>query len=91
MTGIPMATLNRAIALAMVQSPAAGLAALASLDTQLAGQHRLDAVRAHLLEMVGDTDSAIAHYLQAAGRTRSIAERNYLTTKAARLTARHPG
>jgi RNA polymerase sigma factor (sigma-70 family) len=91
MTGNPMATLNRAIALAMVQGPAAGLAALAGLDTRLARQHRLDAVRAHLLEMAGDTDSAIAHYLRAAGRTTSIAERNYLTTKAARLTARHPG
>jgi RNA polymerase sigma factor (sigma-70 family) len=91
MTGNPMATLNRAIALAMVQGPAVGLAALAGLDTRLAGQHRLDAVRAHLLEMAGDTDSATAHYLRAAGRTRSIAERDYLTTKAAGLTARHSG
>jgi hypothetical protein len=41
--------------------------------------------------MAGDPDGAIAHYLRAAGRTTSIAERNYLTTKAARLTARHPG
>jgi hypothetical protein len=41
--------------------------------------------------MAGDTDSAIAHYLRAAGRTRSIAERNYLTTKAAGLTACHSG
>jgi predicted RNA polymerase sigma factor len=91
MTGNPMAALNRAIALAMVQGPAVGLAALAGLDTRLAGQHRLDAVRAHLLEMAGDTDNAIAHYLRAAGRTRSIAERNYLTAKAAGLTTDHSG
>jgi predicted RNA polymerase sigma factor len=89
MTGNPMATLNRAIAIAMVQGSAAGLAALADLDTRLADHHRLDAVRAHLLEMAGDTDSAVAHYLQAAGRTRSIAERTYLTAKAARLTTTH--
>jgi predicted RNA polymerase sigma factor len=87
MTGNPMATLNRAIALAMVDGPAAGLAALAGLDTRLAGYHRLDAVRAHLLEMAGDADSAITHYLRAAGRTTSLAERDYLSTKATRLRA----
>jgi predicted RNA polymerase sigma factor len=52
---------------------------------------RLDAVRAHLLEMAGDTDSAVAHYLRAAGKTRSIAERNYLMAKAARLATAHTG
>ncbi len=87
MTGNPMVTLNRAIALAMVHGPAVGLAALVDLDTRLAGHHRLDAVRAHLLEMAGDADSAITHYLRAAGRTTSLAERDYLTTKAARLRA----
>jgi hypothetical protein len=38
--------------------------------------------------MAGDADSAITHYLRAAGRTTSLAEREYLTTKAARLRAR---
>jgi RNA polymerase sigma factor (sigma-70 family) len=85
MTGNPMATLNRAIALAMVDGPAAGLAALAGLDRRLPGHHRLDAVRAHLLEMAGDPDTAITHYLRAAGHTTSLAERDYLTAKAARL------
>jgi predicted RNA polymerase sigma factor len=89
MTGNPMATLNRAIALAMVHGPAAGLAALADLDTRLAGHHRMDGVRGHLLEMAGDADSAITHYLRAASRTTSLAEREYLTTKAARLRVRH--
>lgn len=88
MTGNPMVTLNRAIALAMVRGPAAGLAALADLDTRLAGHHRLDAVRAHLLDMAGDADRAITHYLRAAGHTTSLAERDYLTTKVARLRAR---
>jgi predicted RNA polymerase sigma factor len=83
----PMVTLNRAIAVAMVHGPAAGLELLRTLDAdgRLAGHHRLDAVRAHLLEMAGDREAALAHYRLAAGRTTSIPERNYLTTKAARL------
>jgi RNA polymerase sigma factor (sigma-70 family) len=85
MTGNPMVTLNRAVALAMVRGPIAGLAALADLDARLPASHRLDAVRAHLLEMAGDADEAIAHYLRAAGRTTSLAERDYLTARAARL------
>ena len=89
MTGNPMVTLNRAVAVAMVDGPAAGLALLDGLDERLAGHHRLDAVRAHLLEMAGDRDAAITHYRTAAGRTTSIPERNYLLSKSARLAARH--
>jgi predicted RNA polymerase sigma factor len=89
MTGNPMVTLNRAVAAAMVDGPAAGLALLAGLDGRLAGHHRLDAVRAHLLEMAGDVDGAIVHYRTVAGRTTSLAERIYLTTQAARLGAHH--
>jgi RNA polymerase sigma factor (sigma-70 family) len=87
MSDNPMVTLNHAIALAMVQGPEGGLRRLETLDTdpRLAGHHRLDAVRAHLLEMAGDRDGAIAHYLKAAARTASIPERNYLNTRAARL------
>jgi predicted RNA polymerase sigma factor len=84
MTGNPMVTLNRTIALAMVEGPAAGLAALAGLDSRLPDHYRLDAVRAHLLEMAGDPSSATTLYLRAAGRTTSLAERDYLTAKAAR-------
>jgi RNA polymerase sigma factor (sigma-70 family) len=85
MTGNPMVTLNRAIALAMVNGPAAGLAALDGLDARLPGHHRLDAVRAHLLEKAGDLPAAVRLYQQAAGRTTSLAERDYLTTRAARF------
>jgi RNA polymerase sigma factor (sigma-70 family) len=85
MTGNPMVTLNRAVALAMVHGPTAGLDALADLDARLPGHHRLDAVRAHLLDQAGDADRAITHYLRAAGRTTSLAERDYLTARAARL------
>jgi RNA polymerase sigma factor (sigma-70 family) len=88
MTGNPIVTLNRAVALAMVEGPSAGLSALDGLDGQLPSHHRLDAVRAHLLELSGDRDAAIAHYRTAAGRTTSVAERDYLAARAARLAAR---
>jgi predicted RNA polymerase sigma factor len=50
------------------------------------GHHRLDAVRAHLLERAGDLEAAIVHYRRAAGRTASIPERDYLIAQAARLS-----
>ena len=89
MSNNPMVTLNHAIATAMVHGPSAGLELLKALDAdaRLAGHHRLDAVRAHLLELAGDHQAAIAHYRKAAGRTTSIPERDYLMTQAARLSA----
>jgi RNA polymerase sigma factor (sigma-70 family) len=83
----PMVTLNHAIATAMVHGPSRGLELLKTLDSdgRLAEHHRLDAVRAHFLEMLGDHESAVKHYRTAAGRTTSIPERNYLMAQAARL------
>jgi RNA polymerase sigma factor (sigma-70 family) len=83
----PMVLLNHAIAAAMVHGPSTGLELLNALDAdgRLTGHHRLDAVRAHLLELAGDHPAAIAHYRIAAGRTTSLPERNYLLTQAARL------
>lgn len=85
-----MVTLNRAVALAMVQGPRAGLERLDALsaDGRLAKNHRLDAVRAHLLEMAGDHEAAIAHYRTAASRTTSPPEQRYLLSRAARLSQR---
>jgi RNA polymerase sigma factor (sigma-70 family) len=88
MTGNPMVSLNHAIAVAMVEGPSAGLALLEPLSEPLAGHHRLHAVRAHLLEMAGDMDAAIREYDEAANRTTSIPERDYLTMRAARLNER---
>ncbi|MDQ0942402.1 RNA polymerase sigma factor (sigma-70 family) [Streptomyces sp. V1I1] len=81
----PMAELGRAVALAMVHGPEAGLAEVAKLEDRLAGHHRLDAVRAHLLEKAGDAEGARAAYQLAARRTLSVPETRYLQMRAARL------
>jgi len=83
----PMVTLNRAVALAMVQGPAAGLESLKALerDERIADHHRLHAVRAHLYERLGETKLAIDHYRKAASRTASLPERDYLLLMASRL------
>jgi predicted RNA polymerase sigma factor len=85
MTGNPVVTLNRAVAAAMADGPSAGLALLDTVAERLNDHYRVDAVRAHLLEMAGDTDAAVAHYRAAAARTTSLPEQRYLTTQAARL------
>lgn len=87
MSDNPMVRLNHAIAAAMVHGPSKGLEFLRALDSdaRMTSHHRLDAVRAHLLEMAGDRQAAITHYRIAAGRTTSIPERTYLLTQAARL------
>lgn len=83
----PMVTLNHAIAAAMVHGPAKGLELLKTLDSdsRVAEHYRLDAVRAHLFEKVGNSVSAIKHYRIAAAHTTSTPERNYLMSQAARL------
>ncbi|MER5255948.1 sigma-70 family RNA polymerase sigma factor [Streptomyces sp. NPDC002855] len=83
----PMAELSRAVAFAMVHGPRAGLAEVAALEDRLAGHHRLDAVRAHLLERAGETEAARAAYQLAAKRTLSIPEVRYLQMRAARLSS----
>jgi predicted RNA polymerase sigma factor len=87
MSDNPMVALNHAIATAMVHGPEAGLMRLDALarDPRLCGHHRLDAVRAHLLERSGDHPQAMVHYRGAAERTTSPAERTYLLMRAARL------
>jgi len=83
----PMTRLNRVVALAMVDGPAAGLLALdtAATEKALVDHHRTHAVRAHFLEGVGDPVGARAEYELAARLTHSIPERRHLLERAARL------
>jgi predicted RNA polymerase sigma factor len=88
----PMVWLNEAVATAMVLGPAAGLALLeqATRDGRLAANHRADAVRGHLLEMLGDGDGAATAYRRAARMTTSSGERRYLERKAAAQSPNGP-
>jgi RNA polymerase sigma factor (sigma-70 family) len=83
----PVVRLNRAVAVGMAQGPAAGLDLLATLDRddRMAENHRVAAVRAHLLELAGDRDAAEASFLEAARSSRSLPERRYLEAQAGRL------
>jgi predicted RNA polymerase sigma factor len=76
-----------AVATAMVEGPEAGLRRIDTIaqDERLQGHYRLDAVRAHLYERIGQRDRALEHYRRAADGTASLPERNYLLSKAARL------
>jgi predicted RNA polymerase sigma factor len=84
----PAVTLNRAVALAMVHGPAAGLDLLATLasDQRMADHHRLLATRAHLLAQAGDRAGAAASYRAAASRTASLPERRHLSARAAEFS-----
>jgi predicted RNA polymerase sigma factor len=81
-----MVTLNRIVAVAMVDGPQPALAELAEAGEALAGHHRVAAVRAHLLEMTGDRTAAREEYQRAARHTLSVPEQRYLRNRAARLT-----
>jgi len=87
----PVVTLNKAVALGRARGPLAGLAALGELagDERMAGNHRVEAVRAHLLELAGDTAAAHTAYLRAARMTTSIPEQRYLTMRASRTCSEH--
>jgi RNA polymerase sigma factor (sigma-70 family) len=84
----PVVALNHAVAVAMAGGPRAGLDLLAALETdpRINQDHRLYAVRGHLLEMAGDSAGARESYLAAAGRTTSQQQQRYLHAKVARLT-----
>jgi RNA polymerase sigma factor (sigma-70 family) len=85
----PVVALNHAVAVAMSSTPAAGLSLVDKLaaDERIAEDHRLFAVRAHLLEMAGNTAKARAAYQAAAARTNSLPQKRYLHAKAASLRA----
>lgn len=85
LTGNPVVSLNRTVAAAMVHGPEHGLQLLDQLEGLAADNHRMLAVRAHLLERTGDPSAADV-YLDASRRTASIAERDYLRARARRLT-----
>lgn len=83
----PVVSLNRVVAVAMVDGPRAGLDALDALEAggTIADSHRRSSTRGHLLERMGDAAAARAAFLDAARRTASLPERRYLEGRARRL------
>jgi len=86
MSDNPMVNLSHAIASAMVNGPTAGLRLLDEIQGDPRIAHRLDAARAHLLELSGDRLGAITFYRSAASKTDNLPERDYLLLQAARLS-----
>ncbi|HYN76126.1 MAG TPA: sigma-70 family RNA polymerase sigma factor [Candidatus Limnocylindria bacterium] len=82
----PMVTLNRAVALARLEGPEAGLSLVDDLRASgaLVGHHRLESVRAHLLEESGRVREAQVAFARAADLATSPAERDYLRARASR-------
>jgi RNA polymerase sigma factor (sigma-70 family) len=89
MSDNPMVALNHAVAAAMVHGPQEGLNLLDGLkdEPRMREHHRMNAVRAHLLEMAGDREGAAIHYRAAAKKTANVPERDYLLLQAARLAS----
>jgi RNA polymerase sigma-70 factor (ECF subfamily) len=84
----PVVDLNRAVAVAMADGPAAGLPLLDALDSAgLAGYYLLPATRADLLRRLGQRDGAAASYREALALAPSDAERRYLSRRLAEVTS----
>jgi RNA polymerase sigma-70 factor (ECF subfamily) len=81
----PVVELNRAVAVAMADGPAAGLALVEHLAGAgaLASYHLLPATRAHLLRRLDRTDEAAAAYREALALAPTDVERRYLTRRLA--------
>jgi RNA polymerase sigma-70 factor (ECF subfamily) len=85
LTGSPVVRLNRAVAVAEVDGPLAGLAVLDGLDATLGRHHRLHAVRAELARRAGSATVAIDSYRAAIERCANDAERSFLLARLAEL------
>jgi RNA polymerase sigma-70 factor (ECF subfamily) len=83
----PVVELNRAVAVAMAEGPAAGLELVEALEAsgELAGYHLLLATRANLLRRLGRPEAAAA-YREALDLAATDAERRYLARRLAEVT-----
>jgi predicted RNA polymerase sigma factor len=84
-TGNPVVTLGRAVAVAMAHGPRAALEVVDAVEDRLGTTHRWLAVRGQLLEMAGETVAAAATLDRAAATATNEAERRHLAARAARL------
>lgn len=89
LTPSPIITLNRAVAVAMVDGPEAGLEFLAPLERQpaLRAYHLLPATRADFLRRLGRLDEARAAYQRALELVTNAAERGFLERRLVEVSA----
>jgi RNA polymerase sigma factor (sigma-70 family) len=85
----PVVEVNRAVAVAMAEGPAAGLQILDALrdEPALKSYHLLAAVRGDLLEKLGRHDEARAEFKRAAAMTQNARERSVLSGRAAAVAS----
>jgi RNA polymerase sigma-70 factor (ECF subfamily) len=74
----PVVSLNRAVAVAMVEGPQAGLKLIDTLAGELEGYHLLHAARADLLRRLGSSSEAAKSYKQAIAMATNDSERRFL-------------
>ena len=88
----PTVELNRAVAVAMADGPAAGLALVDGLagDDGLAGSHLFHATRADMLRRLGQTGEAAAAYRRARDLARTTAEQRFLGRRLTELGSPPP-
>jgi predicted RNA polymerase sigma factor len=88
----PIVELNRAVALAMLFGPEAGLSLVDALAGQgeLATYHLLPSVRGELLRQLGRLDEARAEFERAAALTQNERERKLLLDRASSCASSSP-
>ncbi len=86
----PVVTLNYAVAVAMAEGPEAGLNILSRLvgDGRVNESRRYFAVRAHILEMIGELAAALHYYELASQRALNLHQRRFLNSQIDRLTSK---
>jgi RNA polymerase sigma factor (sigma-70 family) len=93
LTRSPVVELNRAVAVAMIEGPAAGLAIVQAIADApaLKGYHLLPSVRGDLLQRLGRLDEARAAFMAAAALTANTRERALLERRAAACSLLNSG
>lgn len=91
MTGSPVVELNRAVAVAMADGPAAGLALLRGLEAggALAGYYLVPATQADFLRRLGRYGEAASAYEEAIALAGTGPERRFLNGRLAEVRSRH--
>jgi RNA polymerase sigma-70 factor (ECF subfamily) len=86
----PVVQLNRAVAVAMADGPAAGLALADAMAGDLDGYHLLPATRADLLRRLGRRDEAADAYRAALALAGNEADRRFLRRRLSEISPETP-